>query len=236
MVRLSFCIVAGAALLLAATPAWAAPFHGARGRGIRHGEPTQRVAQYEPGRAAAPTMQRQPRTANQFPARAYLLRGFMNVFSLGMDDLAVKFEANGIAATVTNHADAGDVINQIVARYGAGDRGPIILIGHSFGADAVVDVAQTLDRSGIPVALLVLFDGTAPHDVPGNVATAINFTQRYELTPAVGFHGTISNVDLRGAEGIDHFTIDKSPSLQAETLNYALQAASPPPNPRAPRR
>src|SRR5580658_6728771 len=41
----------------------------------------------------------------QGPAIVYLLRGFLNVFSLGMDDLARKLQADGIPATVTNHAD-----------------------------------------------------------------------------------------------------------------------------------
>jgi Thioesterase domain len=233
MVRFSLCIVA-AALSIAATAASATPFHGIpRPVSGPDAPPAPRMAQYEPRAAVAPPARKQPQTANQFPARVYLLRGFMNVFSLGMDDLAAKLEANGIAATVANHADAGTVINQIVARYAAGDRGPIILIGHSFGADAVVAVAQALDRSNIPVALLILFDGTAPHEAPGNVATAVNFTLRFDLVPAAGFHGTISNVDLRGAQGIDHLTIDKSPSLQAETLDYVLQAASARQNPPA---
>src|SRR5271170_6964069 len=64
----------------------------------------------------------------------------------------------------------------------AGDHGPVILIGHSLGADAVIAVAQAPDRYNIPVALLVLFDDTAPHEMPGNVARAINFTRRFNLT------------------------------------------------------
>lgn len=233
MARFSLCIVA-AALSIVATAAWATPFHGVPGQvSGPDAPPAPRMAQYQPRAAVSPPAGKQPQAANRSPASAYLLRGFMNVFSLGMDDLAARIEADGIAATVANHADAGTVINQIVARYAAGDRGPIILIGHSFGADAVVVVAQALDRSNIPVALLILFDGTAPHEVPGNVATAVNFTLRYDLVPVGGFHGTISNVDLRGAEGIDHFTIDKSPSLQAEALDYVLQAASARQNPPA---
>ena len=231
MVRFSLCIVA-AALSIMATAAWADLFHGVPGGVFGHHALAGRFAQYQPRGAAAPAATKQPQTATQSPASVYLLRGFMNVFSLGIDDLAAKIEANGITAAVANHADAETLVAQIVSRYGAGDRGPIMLIGHSFGADAVIEMAQALDRSNIPVALLILFDGTAPHQVPGNVATAINFTLRYDLTPGGGFHGTISNVDLRGTDGIDHFTIEKSPSLQAEALNYVLQAAAPSPERR----
>ena len=90
----------------------------------------------------------------------YLMRGLMNVFSLGMDQLAVIIARHGIEASVHNHAEADAVVSEIAARYSAGDRGPIILIGHSLGADAVMIMAQSLDRVGIPVALVVPFDGT----------------------------------------------------------------------------
>src|SRR6185437_3119640 len=60
-------------------------------------------------------------------AHAYLMRGLMNVFSLGMDQLAVLIARNGIEAAVHNHAEADAVVSEIAARYGAGDRGPIIL-------------------------------------------------------------------------------------------------------------
>src|SRR5690242_3771471 len=101
-------------------------------------------------------------------AHAYLMRGLMNVFSLGMDQLAVLIARQGIAAIVHNHAEADAVVSQIAARYGAGDRGPIILIGHSLGADAVMMMAQSLDRAGIPVALVVPFDGTDSFAAPKN--------------------------------------------------------------------
>ena len=90
----------------------------------------------------------------------YLMRGLMNVFSLGMDQLAVLIARHGIEASVYNHAEADAVVSKIGGRYSAGDRKPIILIGHSLGADAVMMMAQSLDRAGIPVALIVPFDGT----------------------------------------------------------------------------
>ena len=106
------------------------------------GGPPQRYAQYDVKRAAVPVMRPRPRTVSQSaPAQVYLMRGFMNVFSLGLDDLATQIEADGIPAAVTNHADAPTVVNQITARYASGDRSAIILIGHSLGADAVIEMA-----------------------------------------------------------------------------------------------
>ena len=158
----------------------------------------------------------------------YLMRGLMNVFSLGMDQLAVIIARHGIEASVHNHAEADAVVSEIAARYSAGDRGPIILIGHSLGADAVMKMAQSLDRVGIPVALVVPFDGTDSFAAPKNVACVLNITQRTfaYMHSGAGFHGELTNVNVSGEPGIDHFTIDKSPQLQGLVLKSVLQAAS----------
>lgn len=161
-------------------------------------------------------------------AHVYLMRGLMNIFSLGMDQLAAAIAGHGIEASVNNHAEADAIVGRIAARYRAGDHGPIILIGHSLGADAVMLMAQSLDRMSIPVALVVPFDGTASYSAPKNVACVLNLTQREfaYMHAGAGFHGKLSNVDLRGAAGIDHFTIDKSPQLQAYALKSVLDAAT----------
>lgn len=225
MVRAAICTVALSLLLGATVPAGALPLAGRSGRIAVGAAPPLHYARVRKHAPPAPLRQ----AAATAPARAYLLRGFMNVFSLGLDDLAAKLRANGIAATVANHADAEAFVAEIVARYQAGDQGPIIIIGHSLGADAAIAMAQALDRYAIPVSLVVLFDGTTPHEVPENVTTAVNFTEQFDLSPAPDFHGTIANVNLQGDLSMDHFTVDKSPALQATALRYALQAASPPP-------
>ena len=161
-------------------------------------------------------------------AHAYLMRGLMNVFSLGMDQLAVLIARNGIEASVHNHAEADAVVSEIAARYNAGDRGPLILIGHSLGADAVMTMAQSLDRVGIPVALVVPFDGTDSFAASKNVACVLNITQSSfnYMRSGSGFHGELTNVNVSGEPGIDHFTIDKSPKLQALVMKSVLEAAS----------
>jgi hypothetical protein len=161
------------------------------------------------------------------PPKVYLLRGFLNVFSLGMDDIAYKLQADGIRATVDNHADEDLITSRILSDYNAGDHAPVVLIGHSLGADAVVDIADALSRYNVPVALLVLFDGTVSHEIPGNVATAVNFTKHFMISPAPGSSAAVSNVDLSGDPGVDHLNIDTTPALQLQTVNAVLQAAAP---------
>jgi hypothetical protein len=167
-----------------------------------------------------------PREPTSHP-HVYLMRGLLNVFSLGMDQLAAQIQRHGIDASVYNHSVADSVVGRIVQEYRAGDRGPYILIGHSLGADAVMTMAQQLNLQGVPVALVVPFDGTGSYAAPSNVACVINLTQRKYayMVPGAGFHGKLSNVDVSSDTSIDHFTIDKSPRLQATALNSVVQAA-----------
>lgn len=158
----------------------------------------------------------------------YLLRGLMNVFSLGMDDLAAELRRSGMEATVTNHAESERLVNAIAANYAAGDRQPIVLIGHSLGADAVMLMAASLDRRGVPVDLVVPFDMTGPHEASANIARVVNLTKHFMVTPGPGFHGALSNIDLSQTPGIDHLNIDKSPRLHAQVLNDVRQLMAPP--------
>ena len=70
-----------------------------------------------------------PRESTSHP-HVYLMRGLLNIFSLGMDQLAAQIQRHGIDASVYNHSVADSVVSRIVQEYRAGDRGPYILIGH----------------------------------------------------------------------------------------------------------
>jgi pimeloyl-ACP methyl ester carboxylesterase len=157
----------------------------------------------------------------------YLMRGLLNIFSLGMDQLATEIQGQGIEASVYNHTVADSVVAQIAAKYHAGDHGPYILVGHSLGADAVMMMAQSLNAQGVPVALVVPFDGTGSYAAPKNVACVLNLTQRYYayMRPGLGFRGKLQNVDVSSDSSIDHFTIDKSPRLQGMAMTSIVQTA-----------
>jgi hypothetical protein len=96
-----------------------------------------------------------PGTAQpQARAHVYVLRGLFNVFSLGMDSLADELKRRGVDATVHGYADWQTLADRAAADYKAkaGKEAPIILIGHSLGADAVMEMAAYLGRKGVPVA------------------------------------------------------------------------------------
>ena len=75
----------------------------------------------------------------------YLMRGLFGVFSLGMDDLAGKLNNTGFRAGVYGYDVWQTIADQIVERRSNGHTGPVVIIGHSLGANATFDVADNLN-------------------------------------------------------------------------------------------
>src|SRR5262249_43823377 len=106
-------------------------------------------------------------------------------------------------------------------KYKAGNHGPIVLIGHSLGADAVMLMGERLGSLGVPVALIVPFDATKSFAATGNVARVMNITQRdyAYMKRGSGFRGELANVDVSSDESIGHISIDKTPRLHTMVVN-----------------
>jgi pimeloyl-ACP methyl ester carboxylesterase len=162
--------------------------------------------------------------AGQPHAHVYLFRGLADVFSTGMDVLAQELNQRGVEASSHSHTDWKAIADKVIAEYKAGKIAPIILVGHSLGADAVMEMADYLGDSGVPVALLVPFDGTQSFPVPANVTRMVNFTQRdyAHMRPGPGFRGTLLNVDLSGDSSIDHLNIDKNARLHTRVIDDVM--------------
>jgi hypothetical protein len=157
-------------------------------------------------------------------AHVYLLRGLFNVFSLGMDSLTEELKRRGVDATVHGYGEWQTLADRAAADYRAGKEAPIILIGHSLGADAVMEMAAYLGRKGVPVAMVVPFDGTKSFAASDNVGRVLNLTQRdyAYMRGGPGFHGSLANVDVSSDSSIDHINIDKSPRLHARVVAEVL--------------
>jgi hypothetical protein len=157
-------------------------------------------------------------------AHVYLLRGLMNIFSLGMDTLGDELTRRGVYATVDNYADWESLADRAAANYRAGREGPIIIIGHSLGADAAMEMGNYLGAKGIPVALVVPFDGTESSSAGPGVGRVLNLTQRdyAYMRRGAGFRGSLVNVDLSSDPNIGHLNIDKSPRLHARVISEVL--------------
>ena len=162
----------------------------------------------------------------------YLLRGLLNVFSLGMDDLAAKLQRRGIAAGVYEYGQWESLCQDAAARWRS-SRTQIVVVGHSLGGDAVIYMANRLGQMGIPVALVVAFDPV--HPVPLTGGTTARFVNLYQsnngwgaaVPRGAGFHGDLSNVDLRSRSDISHTSIDKSARLHEIVIGRVLGLGRP---------
>ncbi len=151
-------------------------------------------------------------------AQIYLLRGLANVFSRGMDEMAEKLRRQGFSPIVINHRGWQVAAERIEQNYRNGRTAPIILIGHSLGANSAARIAQRLQRANIPVAYLATFDPTHAVKVPGNVRYFVNFYQNNGLGRRASFapsrHKEKVNLNLTSSPGLHHRNIDQSRRLQ----------------------
>jgi hypothetical protein len=111
-------------------------------------------------------------------ARSYGFRGLLGgalAYSWGIDELQAKVKAHGAAVYVKPWYRASELYATIKANY-ARDRKPVILIGHSMGADRLSRIAHWAQKDGIPIAAAFYVDPTpAVWCVPSNVQVAIGF-------------------------------------------------------------
>ncbi len=161
-------------------------------------------------------------------AHVYLFRGLADIFSTGMDTLADEINKRGVYATSHSHTEWKALADQAAAEYKAGKEGPIILVGHSLGADAVMEMADYLGDKSVPVALVMPFDGTQSFPASANISRVVNFTQRdyAYMRKGPGFRGTLVNVDLSSDPNIGHLNIDKSARLHARAITEILAVAA----------
>lgn len=155
----------------------------------------------------------------------YLLRGFMDVFSTGMNDLETKMNRRGIRASVHNHGEFLSLADAIGDRHRRGVRENVVIIGHSLGANDAFRMAERLDDYGVGVPLIITYDPTATMTVGRNVSRVVNFYSSTNgwgvaIARGPGFRGTLANIDLSRRGEIGHTDIDKSPALHSQSIGY----------------
>ena len=161
-------------------------------------------------------------------AHVYLMRGVLNIFSLGMDQMAARLQAQGIPASVHNHMLWASVADDAAAEYRSGRAKVIILVGHSSGATCLPDMVERLSQQGVPVKLAIGLDSVFHTSLSGRVGKYINFYvangagTRVEKTR--NFQGTLENVDVENVPGVGHLTIDKNELMQQKVI-AAIDAA-----------
>jgi hypothetical protein len=162
-------------------------------------------------------------TAPGAGAHVYLLRGVLNIFSMGLDDIAAKLEAQGIPVTVTNYLGWASLADQAAADYKSGKVRTIILVGHSSGATVLPDMVARLDQLGAPVKLAIGLDSVFRTSLHGRVGRYINFYiangNGEPVKPTTGLHGKLENVNVQSVPGVGHLTIEKNEIMQRKVIS-----------------
>lgn len=155
----------------------------------------------------------------QAAGHIYLLRGLAGIFSTGLDALDEKLVRRGYNATVHGY-DYYESLAIEAARLQKSGKGPIIIMGHSLGADAAIFMAEKMKTLGAPVALVVTFGPTTNLVAPSNVSQVVNYyTGNTRVTKGAGFRGALSNIDLNSAADINHMNIEKNDRLHSSVIS-----------------
>lgn len=153
------------------------------------------------------------------PGEVFFMGGLANIFSLGLDAFAAEVSGLGIRNCVFNHARWKDVVQDVVARGRSGELSlPVMIIGHSLGANIAPAMATSIGKAGIPVSYVVMLDPVEPTVIGANVLEIHNYylpkRKDTRLYAGSGFEGILENYNLREVGGFDHFNVDENRPLR----------------------
>lgn len=177
---------------------------------------------------------KQKKEGTYIKGQVYTMRGLGGIFSTGMNRLENTLDDYyHIRTASTIWYKANELSDYIAKHYQSNElKGPIVLIGHSLGANEQIKVAQNLNKVHIPVDLLITVDAVCPVKIPPNVKRVLNL-YKPALVPmfsglkvkAVDPESThINNFNVATIKNVyvNHFTIDKNREIQKIMLENVL--------------
>lgn len=182
-----------------------------------------------------------PRAGN-----VYLLRGFIGIWSTGVDTIGREINEAGVRANVYRCEQWRELTDTILTTYkNQKDFEPLVIIGHSWGADHALEMAQELADAKIPIDLLITLDPvTPPPTVSKNIKLCYNIYQPNGAWDTIPFFrgvplktqegsNNLQNVNIRGErtdlleDNTDHYNIEKNKKIHQEILKQVLAACPP---------
>ena len=171
--------------------------------------------------------QAEKRAAATRTGEIYLMRGLMDIFSRGMDSMAAKMRREGLYAMDTSYTKWREISDDIIARSKRKEVSyPVIIMGHSLGANDASKMATYLGQNGVKVAYVVAFDPTEPGYVGKNVGKVVNYylpNGKNRIRKGSGFKGSLANVNVSDMPDIKHTNVEKNPKLQARVISRVMK-------------
>ena len=156
-------------------------------------------------------------------AHVYLLRGVLNIFSLGLDDIAAQLQAQGIPVTVANYLSWQSLAEEAAAEFKSGRTRTIILVGHSSGATILPDMVARMDQLGVAPQLVIGLDSVFRTKLSGHAGRYINFYvgngNGEPVQRAKDFRGSLENINVQNVPGVGHLTIEKNQIMQRKVIS-----------------
>jgi thioesterase superfamily protein len=163
-----------------------------------------------------------PGLAHAAGQKVFLIRGFANVFSPGIDLLASELKQRGVTVETSNHLSWGSTASDAIEECRSGRIGSIVLVGHSLGGAAVIDVAKRLQEAGMRVALMVTLDPVSAGQAPSNVRRLENYYLSSGIGSSIktdnGFRGQVQNIDVSKRAGVDHVAMTTMPDIHKHII------------------
>ncbi len=158
-----------------------------------------------------------------YAEEVYMIRGFLNVFSSGMNEMTRQLKAKGIQVRAISNGDWRNVANDIIRRDKVNKVSyPIVITGHSLGGVEAPRFANALGAAGVPVALVIGLDPgfSAPPAFRKGIKRVVNYKipSGKNYRKGAGFSGSISTVDV-SKFGTDHVGIDKNKKVQSLVIH-----------------
>ena len=161
-------------------------------------------------------------------ADVILVRGGFNVFSVGLDAIATKLKKRGVKSQLFRHGQIDEITATLLKNQKKNRRRPIILIGHSWGANAVLRIAKTLQKHRLKVRYMVTIAATNPNPAPANIRELTNYYFKQDgwgkpVRKAYGFKGRLTNIDMSSQEDVHHFNLDDQPEIQSKIVKRVVR-------------
>jgi hypothetical protein len=169
----------------------------------------------------------------------YIFRGVGGkLATMDLDRLADRINAQGVSAKVYDFMEWRMPTQEAIARYRSEARpSPIVLLGHSAGADVALSFAERLKEERIPVSLVITLDPTRlPHDVPPNVDrfiniyASMNFFGGGNVSSGGDYRGHFASIDLKNYWEVPHVRMLRIGGLDDRLVEKIVRVATAQPN------